>query len=489
MFLAKGGDSRYLPFKGKVKLKGEPLNGCSSCWRGLGRGTMKPLYLLLTVGILAVRRCTARLGPSELECWFVEEQGGGRGMLQGVTKRPAVLLLRQGTGEPPPRPDLDSSLYLKVHDPAGSLGDSLKGSVAPSCELNRYVPSPATSDWAAVLTPEPYSPRSLDGTWLVVSLSSPQVCLSSLLQLSQSQSATSSVTIATAVLTVLSHSPVVLVGPGENATLDLSFTYSSPHSSGASSSLGPPPFGLEWRRQHRGTGQLLLAVTPGLGGQALGSPEGAVAFATWDEKGVASPWSGNGTLLLPDVKPHQEGTYLATVHLPHLQTQVALKLKIQKPPKVSLTPSPMVWAYPGQAPPELLCLISHFYPLEELQVSWEFQNGTGGGRREAGGQAWRSSYRYHPDGTISVSAHLRPPPVTVEQHGSRYICVVHHSSLQSKGLSAQVSLEVAGISGPSLEDGVGLFLSAFLLLGLLKGMEWIMSFRSPSPDTKEKKSY
>ncbi|XP_020855043.1 tapasin isoform X2 [Phascolarctos cinereus] len=449
---------------------------------------MKPLCLLLALGILAVRWATPRPGPSVLECWFVEEQGGG-GMLRGVTKRPAVLLLRQGPGEPPPRPDLDSSLYLKVYDPAGSLGDSLKESLTPSCELNRYIPSPAASAWVAGLTPEPHSPRSLDGTWLVVSLSSPQVRLSSLLQLSQPQPVPSSVTIATAVMTVFSHSPAASVGPGKNAKLDLSFTYMPPNSGGAPSSLEPPPFGLEWRRQHRGIGQLLLAVTPGLGGQALGSPEGAVAFAAWDEEGVEGPWSGNGTLLLPIVKPHQEGTYLATVHLPHLQAQVALELEVQKPPKVTLTPSPVVWAYPGQSPPQLLCLISHFYPPEELEVSWEFRNGTGGGSRVAGGQAWRSSYRYHPDGTVSVSAYLRPPPVTVEQHGFHYICRVRHSSLKTKGLSAQVSLEVAGVSGPSLEDGVGLFLSAFLFLGLIKGMGLVVSFFSPSTDTKEKKSH
>ncbi|XP_007483741.2 tapasin [Monodelphis domestica] len=449
---------------------------------------MKPLCLLLALGILAVRWSDARPGPSKLECWFVEEQGGGGGMLRGVTKRPAMLLLRQGPGEPPPRPDLDPSLYLKVYDPAGSLGDALQGSPAPSCELNHYVPSPAASDWAAGLTPEPHSPRSLDGAWLVVSLTSPQFRLSSLLQLSQSQPVPSPVTLATAVLTVLTRSPATVVRPTKKATLDLSFTYWPPNSGRAPSSLGPPPFGLEWRRQHRGTGQLLLAVTPGLGSQALGSPEGAVAFATWDEEGVEGPWNGNGTLLLPAVQLSQEGTYLATVHLPHLQAQVALELKVQKPPKVTLSPSPIVWAYPGQAPPELLCLISHFYPPEELNVTWEFHSSIGERSKVAGGQAWCSSYRYHPDGMVSISAYLRPPSVKVEQHGSHYVCRVHHPSLQAKSISAQVSLEVAGVSGPSLEDGVGLFLSAFLLLGLIKGIGWIVASLTLSMETKDKKS-
>lgn len=39
----------------------------------------------------------------------MEDVGGG-----GLAKRPAALLLRQGPEGPPPRPDLDPKLYLKV---------------------------------------------------------------------------------------------------------------------------------------------------------------------------------------------------------------------------------------------------------------------------------------------------------------------------------------------------------------------------------------
>ena len=45
-----------------------------------------------------------------IECWFVEDEGGGR-----LSKKPAALLLRQGPESPPPRPDLDPERYLKVH--------------------------------------------------------------------------------------------------------------------------------------------------------------------------------------------------------------------------------------------------------------------------------------------------------------------------------------------------------------------------------------
>lgn len=48
--------------------------------------------------------------PAVIECWFVEDAGGGK-----LAKKPAALLLRQGTESPPPRPDLAPERYLKVH--------------------------------------------------------------------------------------------------------------------------------------------------------------------------------------------------------------------------------------------------------------------------------------------------------------------------------------------------------------------------------------
>lgn len=44
-----------------------------------------------------------------IECWLVEDVGGGR-----LAKKPAALLLREGPEAPPPRPDLDPQLYLRV---------------------------------------------------------------------------------------------------------------------------------------------------------------------------------------------------------------------------------------------------------------------------------------------------------------------------------------------------------------------------------------
>ncbi|KAM5287115.1 tapasin [Hipposideros larvatus] len=444
---------------------------------------MKPLFLLLALAFGL--GTTVSAGPAVIECWLVEDAGRGR-----LAKKPAALLLRQGSGRVPPRPDLDPELYLKVHDPAGALQAAFRryprSAPAPHCEMSRYVPLPASANWANGLTPEKSCPRSLDGTWFMVSMSSPVLSVSSLLRLqSEPQPEPALITMATAVLTVLTHTPITRVRLGQDALLDLSFAYMLPTPEATTSlASGPPPFGLEWRRQHQGKGHLLLAANPGLDGQMPPARDGAVAFAAWDDNEPLGPWTGNGTLWLPAVRPFQEGAYMATIHLPYLQGQVTLELAVQKPPKVSMMPAPLVWAAPGEAPPELLCLVSHFYPPEGLEVKWELRGGPEGSFQK--GENWLSALRQHSDGSVSLTGHLQLPPVTSAQHGARYACRVHHPSLPALGRSAEVTLEVAGHSGPSLEDGVGLFLSAFLLLGLLKALGWAAAYLSTSKESKKK---
>ncbi|KAI2541898.1 TAPBP isoform 8 [Pan troglodytes] len=130
---------------------------------------MKSLSLLLAVALGLATAVSA--GPAVIECWFVEDASG-----KGLAKRPGALLLRQGPGEPPPRPDLDPELYLSVHDPAGALQAAFRryprGAPAPHCEMSRFVPLPASAKWASGLTPAQNCPRALDGAWLMVSISS-----------------------------------------------------------------------------------------------------------------------------------------------------------------------------------------------------------------------------------------------------------------------------------------------------------------------------
>ncbi|XP_031203588.1 tapasin [Mastomys coucha] len=455
---------------------------------------MKPLLPLVAVALGLATVVSA--GPEAIECWFVEDAGGG-----SLSKKPATLLLRHGPRGPPPRADVDPKLYFKVDDPAGMLLAAFRrypaGASVPHCEISRFIPFPASAKWTRSLIPQPNCPRALDGDWLLASVSSTVFSLSCLLRPQpEPQREPVSITMATVVLTVLTQNPAPRIQLGKDAVLDLRFAYAPTDlrfadtptalKDAPSVDAGPPPFGLEWRRQHRGKGHLLLAATPGLVERMPPAQEQATAFAAWDDNEPWGPWTGNGTFWLPAVKPSQEGVYLATVHLPYLQGQVSLKLTVHKPPRVSLTPAPVVWAAPGEAPPELLCLASHFYPVEGLKVEWEVRGGPEGSSRTAEGKTWLSTIRHHSDGSVSQAGHLQPPPVSAKQHGVRYACRVHHPSLPASGRSAVVTLEVAGFSGPSMEDGIGLFLSAFFLLGLIRVLGWLAAHLTIPEVSKEK---
>lgn len=128
-------------------------------------------------------------------------------------------------------------------------------------------------------------------------------------------------------------------------------------------------------------------------------------------------------------------------------------------------------------------------PSWGLEVEWELRGGPGGRSQKAEGQRWLSALRHHSDGSVSLSGHLQPPPVTTEQHGARYACRIHHPSLPaSSGRSAEVTLEVAGLSGPSLEDSIGLFLSAFFCSGSSRHWAGLLSTCPPARIQRRKQS-
>lgn len=76
--------------------------------------------------------------------------------------------------------------------------------------MSRFVPLPASANWASGLTPARNCPRALDGAWLMVSMSSPVLSLSSLLRRQpEPQQEPVLITMATVVLTVLTHTPAL----------------------------------------------------------------------------------------------------------------------------------------------------------------------------------------------------------------------------------------------------------------------------------------
>ncbi|XP_042304926.1 tapasin isoform X2 [Sceloporus undulatus] len=335
-------------------------------------------------------------------------------------------------------------------------GPDPSASSAVTCEVNAYVPQEAHVPWAAGLEEGQGCPRSLEGgKWFIATVQSPQAGYGVSAILHQepppplprkerpaAQRTGSVVTTATAVLSVFTRTPRLQSRLGQDVVIDCGFS-------------GPSVrFSVEWRHQHGGAGRVVLAYD-GASGRVSVAEEGARLFLDPQE-------GGNVSLQLQGVGVRHEGTYICTVYLPHMHAQQAAELRVLEPPKVALRPDPLSVA-PG-ANAELACGISGYYP-QSVTVVWRHRGPAGD---EELTSAWESGHHQAPDGTFSFISYIRLPPVQPQDHGITFSCHVAHPALGETPLRKALVLHVAGSSGPSVEDAVGLFLIAFALFGFLQ---------------------
>ncbi|KAJ7303324.1 hypothetical protein JRQ81_012266 [Phrynocephalus forsythii] len=364
-------------------------------------------------------------------------------MPRALSQRPALLLL-----PPPPGrrveeatllpPEVEPGLAFQLLDPSGTLwGGRDQGSPRPfwlgpdparteeavSCEINAYVPQEAHVAWASGLEPGQGCPQSLgEGKWFIVTLRSPEAGygFSSILNEEGSSpwkreaAARSSVTTATAVLSVFTRTPQLQSRLGTEVLLDCGFS-------------GPAsPFSVEWRLQHGGAGRVVLAY------------DGAARRISVAEKGARlflDPETHNVSLQLQNVGVRQEGTYICTVYFPHLRVQQAMELQVVEPPTVTLRPNPL--SLPPGAQAELACEVSGFYP-QKAAVTWRWRSP--GAAPEVLLDTWESGHRQSPDGTYTFTSHARVRPVRPQDHGGSYSCHVAHPGLEEAGLRKTVQL-------------------------------------------------
>ncbi|XP_063152163.1 tapasin [Candoia aspera] len=435
------------------------------------------LLLLLLVGAsLSASPPPSAAAAAKLGCWFVEEAGGsgGRGSVlpSDLNQRRAVLILPppgrrlpEASLEPDLPAEVEPGLAFQLLDPSGTLWSGREPGAHPlwhgadlpspeteaqvACEINPYHPQEAHVPWAAGLVGQKGCPRSLEGQWVIATIQNPEVNfgVSSILHgeapLSGKREA-SRITTATAVLSVFTRTPHLQARLGQDMLLDCGFSAPS------------VAFSVEWRHQHSGAGRVILAYD-GAAQRVSVSEDGARLFL--------DPTSGNISLQLQGVQVHHEGIYICSAYLPHLHAQQTVELKIVEPPKVTLRPDP--FSVPPSTHTELACEVTGYYP-QSVSVVWKQRSP--GKAQEVLLDTWESGHRQSPNGTYSFTSYARLPPVQPGDQGASYSCHVAHVGLGGAGLQKAVKLHVAGSSGPSVEDVIGLFLIAFALLGFLQAI-------------------
>ncbi|KAM4539778.1 TAP binding protein (tapasin), tandem duplicate 1 [Odontesthes bonariensis] len=436
------------------------------------------IYKLSLVAVACLIHACSSSCPV-LECWFVQEKvGRGGGLTGATTQEKALLHIRrdaqsQGAESQRAPSDINPDRVYTFTDPAATLCQralsSPRGSVKkPQCEVNPFLPQPSSLKWVTTLTESALSPVYLEAEWF-----------SSSFQGLDDQLGVSTITRAptgskehNVILSVTSKTMSAQSRLGVPVTLDCGF-WADP-----SSPLSSTGFAVEWRYQFRGDGRVVLAYDGKTDRVADTQEEGA----TLDFEGLHE--RGNVSLTLQEAKVSHSGTYICTVYLPYLLAQVAMELEIVEPPSLSIHPSPLPLAVPGQTV-NIQCEASGFAPLP-LELSWEFKGADGTSRPLGAGSV--SGHRQAWDGTFSQSTRLELDTSKLDLGtGGEVTCVAVHAGGTRR---ASAILNVIGFSGPSIEDSMAMVGVALVLYGLIKLVSWTFissgSDTAGTPDKKEK---
>ncbi|XP_070266917.1 tapasin-related protein isoform X1 [Myotis yumanensis] len=231
---------------------------------------------------------------------------------------------------------------------------------------------------------------------------------------------------------VTTHTPSLIFQRGSSASLHCGFSMTP----------GLDLARVEWRLQHKGSGQLVYSWTTG---QGQAKREGA----TLEPEQLLM--AGDASLTLPSLTLKDEGTYICQITTSLYQAQQIIQLHVQASPKVRL-------GLANEAlPPTLICNIVGYYPLD-VTVTWT--------REEPGGapvpvaDSSFSSLRQSAEGTYSISSSLTVEPGSA---GATYTCQVTHISLEEPIVT---SAWAAPPEQRTVAFGV-LFASTLFLLALL----------------------
>lgn len=389
-----------------------------------------------------------------------EKVGRGGGLTAATSQEKSLLHIRTDThghsAESHKAPsDINPDRVYFVTDPAGTLChrsmNPPKGSIEkPLCEINPFLPQPSTLKWVAPLTDSAFSPMYLQADWF----STAHQGLNEQLTMSTITRAPTATKEHNVILSVTSKTVSVQSRLGEPTLLDCGF-WADP-----SSPLVGSGFAVEWRYQFRGNGRLVLAYDGKTDRLADTQEEGA----TLDFEALHS--EGNASLILQEAKVRHSGMYICTVYLPYIVAQVAVELEIVEPPSLSIHPSPLPLAVPGQTL-TVQCEASGFAPLS-LELSWEFQ-GTDGKTRPLGSGSI-TGHRQAWDGTYSQSTQLELDTATLDLgRGGELTCVAVHPGGTRR---ANVTVNVIGFGTPSIEDSMAMVGVALVLYGLIKFVSW-----------------
>ncbi|KAJ8289890.1 hypothetical protein GJAV_G00006460 [Gymnothorax javanicus] len=376
-----------------------------------------------------------------LSCSLVEE-GGGFGAMGAsgghFSRTPATVVLRDlmvspdlspetvTPYSPPETPDPnDIIIEAKVTSPEIPDADSLLhadcNEQEVTCEISRYFPrgTEAGEDVAHFIGSVVLEGGGISLTLVLQTLppmgEGEEIAASPLLQSKLQLPLTQSGTLLTEVVfLVFSRSQSVIAPIGGNALLDCGFKQQEP--------FPVHKLWLEWRLQHRGSGQRVLEI------QAVEPEQQPIVHVERNGSSIDPAQvigEGNVSLSLTKVMVPDEGTYICIVSAGQYQAQQVIQLHLTQPPQVSLSHDTL--RFENGLPKKVSCHSERYYPLD-VEVEWIYLLPSDEEPISLTKNSSLTSHRQFHDRTLSLSSHVTLHPSALPP-GTVVSCLVSHRSL------------------------------------------------------------
>lgn len=180
-------------------------------------------------------------------------------------------------------------------------------------------------------------------------------------------------------------------------------------------------FTAEWHWQNRGEKTRLFSYS-----SSSGRTEGSGVH-------VKALSGGDVSYTLPFAKTNNEGTFLCSVSVTPVFGNVAINLRIEEPPRVSINVGPSLSLQEGDER-KVVCEADSYFPLD-VDIVWYEQDPAASGQRVGAllpkkiQNILLSSHRHNADKTYTMSAFFYLE-ASLRDSGKQFTCSVSHVSLR-----------------------------------------------------------